>query len=388
MGKKSKVLPPDSPLWENQTPFRILERSWKRKNLPPDLFKSLLDPSNPEQNENNGDASGLIPISLPVDLQALCSHFGQRESASPAKSTSAFLVASIPGLILIPNPFEAKAQRTVVRRCLREYTGRPNVTNLDTHFILPDGGVWRVYEESKRAEAEGDTMLLARNHNESQKPPAADEGYDETPADASTTTQVKIDPPTSPTPYISQPITAKEGTYRLRWTSLGFQYNWSTKEYHLDRRPPFPSLIANLSHAVVEAVQGITGYTVDRWKAEAGIVNFYQLKDSLMAHQDRSEINTEAPLVSFSFGNSGIFLIGTTSRDDAPTGIILRSGDVLVMSGPARKAFHGVPRILENSLPDYLAKDPEGDPSRDSDWDLFSDYLSTARINVNVRQVF
>lgn len=53
------------------------------------------------------------------------------------------------------------------------------------------------------------------------------------------------------------------------------------------------------------------------------------------------------------------------------------------MSGPAcRRAYHGVPRILEGTLPPHL----EG--GSDEDWEYYEEYLRGTRINVNVRQVF
>nr|CAG8625960.1 14090_t:CDS:2 [Entrophospora candida] len=54
------------------------------------------------------------------------------------------------------------------------------------------------------------------------------------------------------------------------------------------------------------------------------------------------------------------------------------------MYGPSRANFHGVPRILENTLPSYLKQSNNNDP----DWNIYAEYMSTSRINVNVRQVF
>jgi alkylated DNA repair protein alkB homolog 1 len=43
-----------------------------------------------------------------------------------------------------------------------------------------------------------------------------------------------------------------------------------------------------------------------------------------------------------SLGQAAVFLIGGLTREERATPIILRSGDVLVMSGPrCRRAFHG-----------------------------------------------
>jgi len=124
------------------------------------------------------------------------------------------------------------------------------------------------------------------------------------------------------------------------------------------------------------------------YEPDAGIVNFYQEKDTLMGHIDRSELSSTTPLVSISLGNAAIFLIGGLTRDFEPIPLLLRSGDVIIMSGPAcRRAYHGVPRILEGTLPDHLGRGAHDDGKED-DWAPFAHYLKTTRININVRQVF
>ena len=70
-------------------------------------------------------------------------------------------------------------------------------------------------------------------------------------------------------------------------------------------------------------------------------MNFYSTKDSLMAHQDKSELNEDAPLISFSLGNACIFLMGGSSLEEEPVPLMLHSGDVVIMHGSGRKAFHG-----------------------------------------------
>ena len=83
--------------------------------------------------------------------------------------------------------------------------------------------------------------------------------------------------------------------------------------------------------------------------------------------------------------------------------MLLRSGDVIVMSGPqCRRAYHGkynrsdphthkpnnmllgIPRILETGPPPDLL---QGEVC-DRDWKLYGDYIQHSRININVRQVF
>jgi alkylated DNA repair protein alkB homolog 1 len=106
---------------------------------------------------------------------------------------------------------------------------------------------------------------------------------------------------------------------------------------------------------------------------------------------------------AISLGNAAIFLIGGLTRDIQPTPILLRSGDVVIMSGPeCRRAYHGarcffahklwltfnrslkgVPRILEATLPPHLHASDD-----DYDWKPYEKYMCSTRINVNVRQVF
>lgn len=46
----------------------------------------------------------------------------------------------------------------------------------------------------------------------------------------------------------------------------------------------------------------------------------------------------------------------------------------------------GVPLILENTLPDYLSNNNQYPDS--PDWKLYGDFMSTSRINLNIRQVY
>jgi DNA oxidative demethylase len=78
---------------------------------------------------------------------------------------------------------------------------------------------------------------------------------------------------------------------------------------------------------------------------EACLVNFYDRTAKMGLHQDRDEGDFAAPVVSISLGDDCLFRIGGRSRRDPATSIRLTSGDVLVLGGDARLAFHGVDRI-------------------------------------------
>lgn len=124
------------------------------------------------------------------------------------------------------------------------------------------------------------------------------------------------------------------------------------------------------------------------FKAEAAIINYYRMNSTLAGHADHSEVNISAPLFSISFGQSAIFLIGGLTQDDPAEAILLRSGDVVVMSGQSRLRYHGVPKILPATAAPW---DEESVNERDcvwrDDWSKARTYISEARINMNVRQV-
>ena len=66
-------------------------------------------------------------------------------------------------------------------------------------------------------------------------------------------------------------------------------------------------------------------------------------------HQDRDEGDFSFPVVSISLGDEALFRIGGTGRADRTQSMWLRTGDVVVMGGAARLAYHGVDRVRHGS---------------------------------------
>ena len=82
---------------------------------------------------------------------------------------------------------------------------------------------------------------------------------------------------------------------------------------------------------------------------EACLVNFYGPEARMGLHQDRDEADLSAPVLSVSLGDDALFRIGGTERGGRTRSLWLRSGDVLVLEGPSRLAFHGIDRIRPGS---------------------------------------
>jgi alkylated DNA repair protein (DNA oxidative demethylase) len=78
---------------------------------------------------------------------------------------------------------------------------------------------------------------------------------------------------------------------------------------------------------------------------EACLINFYGPTAKMGLHQDRDEADFSAPVVSVSLGDSCLFRLGGRNRSDPTRSFRLNSGDVVVLGGDTRLAFHGVDRI-------------------------------------------
>lgn len=186
-------------------------------------------------------------------------------------------------------------------------------------------------------------------------------------------------------PAIHKPINASQLlNKKLRWITLGGQYDWTNKVYPESSPPAFPRDIAHLLHGLFSEMT-----------PQAAIVNFYSPGDTLSLHRDVAE-ECDRGLVSMSIGCDGIFILGLdneakqrqTKLSSLPTSRILairlRSGDAVYMDGESRFAWHGVPQIIADTCPDWLKDWPAVD-GNDEQW---RGWMATKRINLNVRQMW
>lgn len=177
-----------------------------------------------------------------------------------------------PGLIFIRNPFTARGQRYWVVKCLKDYPKAPHIVNLNSSYY--DEGVIADWWSS---------LQECTDFKERER--------------------------------------LKNG---MRWTTLGYHHDWDTKIYSEDKRHKFPEDLAALNKYFAMAL----GF--DQFSAEAAIVNYYPIGTTLAGHTDHSEKNLNAPLFSISFGQTAIFLLGGQTREEKPSALFLKSGDVVV----------------------------------------------------------
>jgi DNA oxidative demethylase len=105
--------------------------------------------------------------------------------------------------------------------------------------------------------------------------------------------------------------------------------------------PTMPPLLRDLARRAADHA-GFAAFSPD-----VCLINRYVPGARLSLHQDRDELDFEAPIVSVSLGLPAVFLFGGLKRADKVNRFRLHHGDVAVWGGPARLAFHGVAPLAD-----------------------------------------
>jgi len=130
-------------------------------------------------------------------------------------------------------------------------------------------------------------------------------------------------------------VTDKDRGYRYQATHPQTGEPW----------PPIPQMLLDLW-------EELAGYP---HPPEACLINYYAGAAKMGLHQDRDEEDFAAPVLSVSLGDTGIFRVGGTTHKSPTQKFELKSGDVFVLGGEDRLAYHGIDRILAGTS-DLLAE--------------------------------
>ncbi|KAH8896025.1 hypothetical protein GQ53DRAFT_681650 [Thozetella sp. PMI_491] len=256
----------------------------------------------------------------------------------------------LPGLLIMPSLIPQEIQKTLLNHIIhRDLKDPRHQTNMHLHFKLPYPG------------GEG-----------SMEP-----SFFSYPPDS----PVRFEPKD---PSVHRPLSVKQVLERkLHWVTLGGQYDWTSRVYPGERPPDFPPDIAGFLEAMFPETL-----------AQAAIVNFYTPGDTMMMHRDVSE-EIDKGLVSLSIGCDSLFMItaedmGKMSDEQKAAldgkGYLLlriRSGDAIYMTQDARFAWHGVPKVLKDTCPEFL----QDWPAEDGKYEEWKGWMKNKRININVRQM-
>ncbi|ERN09922.1 hypothetical protein AMTR_s00013p00177390 [Amborella trichopoda] len=316
-------------------------------------------------------------LSEVLDFRAILHSFVQNGTTPPGIfklnrdfDRPVFCFEERPGFYFIPGAIGIEEQCYWVRESLTSFPQPPNRTNHNAIY----GEIQDLFlaVQGQRLLVEVGDPIAAVNHriNSDEKPLNLDDrrwAFMEKTSGISNGSRKSID--------------AAVLLRKLRWSTLGLQFDWSKRNY--DNSLAHNKIPDKLCHLAKK----LAAPAVEKgdFKPEAAIVNYFGSDDTLGGHLDDMEEDWSKPIVSISLGCKAIFLLGGDSREDPPIAMFVRSGDVVLMAGPARECFHGIPRIFTNE------ENAEVSPLvaeflRQEDC-YFVDYIRTSRININIRQV-
>ena len=174
-------------------------------------------------------------------------------------------------------------------------------------------------------------------------------GYFDLPAQQSLLQAIRLGTESAPLFTPKMPRTGKEMSVRMtNFGSLGWvtdkENGYRYQAMHPVSGKPWPEIPDSL----LNLWSDLADYP---HPPEACLVNYYDDVAKMGMHQDRDEEQFEAPVLSVSLGNDCLFRVGGTSRGGKTQSFRLRSGDVMMLSGEARLAYHGVDRIYPDTSP-------------------------------------
>lgn len=139
------------------------------------------------------------------------------------------------------------------------------------------------------------------------------------------------------------PVTPRGQKMSVRMTSAG-RVGWVSdrRGYRYDPRhpsggdwPPLPGALLDLWRAHARASV----------PPDTALINYYAAGARMGLHQDRDEADLSHPVLSLSLGDDALFRIGTATKGGPTVSHWLHSGDVVVLEGRARLAYHGIDRL-------------------------------------------
>ena len=220
------------------TAFRTAEKRFKARFPPPDLSDvldlALLDTNRSDEVLNGGWKGNPFVLSY----ESIDVHL------SDGLPKSAYVFKSHPGFVYIPNLLSHQKQRDLVRWSLKDHARYPNETNLDTHYILPEEGLWNAHLRSR------DPSYSVPDVQPKSSAPDIDlSAYVPSAAGprrlvsnvaaskdnvGSLTLRAAAQPPMAPSPTATA-TTPSKLLLKLRWANIGWFYHWGTKQYDFTR---------------------------------------------------------------------------------------------------------------------------------------------------------
>ena len=145
-----------------------------------------------------------------------------------------------------------------------------------------------------------------------------------------------------------RPLTPGGKTMSVLQTSFG-PLGWTTDRGGYRYEPHHPRTGAPWPELPPVMLEIWRRFAPDAPAPDSCLINLYRGPAKMGLHQDADEKDFSVPVVSVSLGDTAVFRLGGQARSDPTRTVRLSSGDVCLLAGASRRAFHGVDRVLTGS---------------------------------------
>ena len=148
---------------------------------------------------------------------------------------------------------------------------------------------------------------------------------------------------------LAAPITPGGRPMSVRMSAAG-RLGWVTdrKGYRYERRQPSGAPWPPVPPGALAAWARFSGWPEP---PDCCLINWYGEGARMGLHRDEDEGDFAAPVLSISLGDPAVFRVGGVAAPRPSRSVRLESGDVALIGGAARLAWHGVDRILFGGHP-------------------------------------
>ncbi|GAB4845185.1 hypothetical protein Ancab_038593 [Ancistrocladus abbreviatus] len=325
-----------------------------------------------DQNSKKKKQPRPVDLSAVIDFKSIVESFNQTGKTPPGVYAlnngfghPVFGLEKHPGFYFIHGALSVEEQCWWIRESLTNFPQPPNRTNHSTFY----GPIYDLFSAAR------ERKVLVEEESSPESGLVSNKGARRWNFHEQTATSFHGS--------TGKAIAASVLLRRLRWSTLGLQFDWSKRNYNVSLpHNKIPEALCQLAKKMTAPAMPVG----EEFQPEAAIVNYFGLGDMLGGHLDDMEADWSKPIVSLSLGCKAIFLLGGKTRQDEPLAMFLRSGDIVLMAGEARECFHGVPRIFTDDSHAEIAP-LETHLSSEAD-NCFLEYIRASRININIRQVF
>lgn len=156
---------------------------------------------------------------------------------------------------------------------------------------------------------------------------------------------VETHPLMQPTTKSGFPMALKVSSWgKVGWFGRNGSYSYIEKHDNGLAWPEIPRFINNIM------MEALIVCKLPQIELDTVLMNWYPPKTGRLGkHADVTEQDQESPIITISLGSSCKFLIGGLDYDDPMQKTILESGDVFVMSGASRLAYHEVQSLIPDT---------------------------------------